>query len=130
MTTKAPAAGRTKEKAQELGRQYVCLGCEKKVDPAEEQYRRGLCEACYSEVDRLKNKGRLTYDELVEAGLMLPGKRGGRPRSADRRPSAFSAFLAVKDGATESLAVAAQLLKTVDEEGRPKPPKGRKKKGK
>lgn len=85
--------GRTQEKARELGDKFVCLGCEKQVDPSEEQYRRGLCEPCYSEVDRLKNARKLTYDSLVEAGLMLSAKKGGRPRSTERKPSVFAAFV-------------------------------------
>ncbi len=41
--------------------------------------RRGLCANCYAQALRLIELGKVTREELVERGLMLPSRQGLRP---------------------------------------------------
>lgn len=54
----------------------VCVGCDR-----ERRVRcRGLCESCVSVARRSVKRGEVTWDDLVKAGIALPGRhRGGAP---------------------------------------------------
>jgi hypothetical protein len=59
-----------------------CLGCQE-VTEADEQMRRGLCEACYSAFRRALAKKLVQERKLIKDGRVLaPGKGGRRPANA------------------------------------------------
>lgn len=50
-----------------------CLTCDNKP------WSRGLCGSCLASAKASIREGRVTEQELIEAGLMLPSQRSGRP---------------------------------------------------
>lgn len=60
---------------QKLLGECKCIGCE---GPAGENVRRGLCPACYQAAHRAMVAKRITDQQLVREGKMLPAKTAGR----------------------------------------------------
>lgn len=117
----APEVDRTPGDALKLAEEGKCLFCAEPLDRDGERAKplRGLHYACYQVVKRRMGERRMSDDEAEKRGWILKAKPTGRPRKVGRIDA---------DPVDLSLSTAAKLIKTVDEEGNPKPPKGRKKK--
>lgn len=48
-----------------------CLACARKFGELE-RVRRGQCSACYQSSLKAKHEGRITFQQLIRAGKMLP----------------------------------------------------------
>lgn len=57
-----------------------CLGCEEKLQPGE-QHKCGLHPTCYQAARRAINAKRVTRNQLIRDGKMLPPASGGRKPS-------------------------------------------------
>lgn len=54
-----------------------CLGCERELKD-EDNVRCGQCDACYQASRARINDGKVTLQQLISNGLMLPPTTGGR----------------------------------------------------
>lgn len=81
--------GRQAKIAAEVARKEaagVCLSCERRKPVS-----RGCCKQCNDERGIRVGVGQVTEEQLIDAGLLLPGKAPGRPKSP---PSGIAAFAA------------------------------------
>lgn len=60
----------------------VCVCCDEPLEAGERTYR-GAHERCYKKVTRAISAGKITDDEAVNEGLLLPREKGGRRYAAE-----------------------------------------------
>lgn len=78
------------ERRARLIKQRRCLGCEVEIADGEAVIR-GLCSSCYQSARYYISKRRVTQEQLIQDGKMLPtGKRGRHPKSGLARELADS----------------------------------------
>ena len=65
-----------RERRDKLLAEDRCLGCEE--PNADRQIRVGLCPACYQMALKAIRAGKITRNDLIREGRMLPRRPGGR----------------------------------------------------
>lgn len=68
-----------RKKGKEKGPICLVPGCDNPAKPG----CRGQCGNCRATSHRRKEAGLISYDELVQRGLMLPARPGSRPSKLD-----------------------------------------------
>ena len=66
------------QRRQRLQAAGCCTGCERKL-AANASTRRGLCSACYQAAVRAIAAKKVSANQLMREGKMLPASKGGRP---------------------------------------------------
>ncbi len=66
------------KRRQQLSDAGKCVGCEREIGE-NEICRRGLCNACYQAARRAINSKKMSEQQLVRDGKMMPPDVGGRP---------------------------------------------------
>ena len=76
-----PSAKAVPDEAHARARRNVCLFCGKKIEGG--RISRGLHQKCYSFVNRQIREKKVTEEELMSQGKMLPAQPGGRRSAVD-----------------------------------------------
>jgi len=66
------------KRRQQLTDAGKCVGCEREIGDGDTS-RRGLCNACYQAARRAINGKKISEQQLVRDGKMMPPDIGGRP---------------------------------------------------